>query len=187
MHKIVSSETEKAYHATNCKRQKIFTTKYSSIYFFPLYYNTDSWLLTLLCFLFPMLGERIPLTKMKTMRETLREKNLLTNFLLKNNGNWSQKFGNRSQNVAYYPKMTLHPLRNYLDVSVLGGWHSTAPPGALAWHWGSSGGARRCGGARAPAGSRNTGEYGPHSQRRGHSRPQLLVGGNWARQCPGGR
>ena len=36
MHKIVSSETEKAYHATNCKRQKIFKTKYFSIYFFPL-------------------------------------------------------------------------------------------------------------------------------------------------------
>ncbi|TEA11568.1 hypothetical protein DBR06_SOUSAS6910013 [Sousa chinensis] len=64
----------------------------------------------------------IPLTKMKTMRETLREKNLLTNFLLRNNDD-------RSQNVAHDPKLSLHPLRNYLDVSVLGGWHSTAPPG----------------------------------------------------------
>lgn len=47
MHKIASSETEKAYHATNCKWQKIFMTKYLSIYIFPLMvkheegYNTD--------------------------------------------------------------------------------------------------------------------------------------------------
>uniref|UniRef100_A0A8C9C668 Peptidase A1 domain-containing protein n=1 Tax=Phocoena sinus TaxID=42100 RepID=A0A8C9C668_PHOSS len=54
---------------------------------------------------------QIPLTKMKTMRETLREKSLLTNFLERNTGN-------RSQNRAYYPKMTFHPLRNYLDVSL---------------------------------------------------------------------
>ncbi|TKC51196.1 hypothetical protein EI555_004263 [Monodon monoceros] len=53
---------------------------------------------------------KIPLTKMKTMRETLREKNLLTNFLLNNNDD-------RSQNVAHDPKLSLHPLRNYLDVN----------------------------------------------------------------------
>ena len=38
------------------------------------YYNTYGWLLPFHCFLFPMLAERIPLTKMKTMQETLGEK-----------------------------------------------------------------------------------------------------------------
>ena len=109
----------------------------------------------LLCFLFLMAGERIPITQMKTMRETLRERNLLTNFSEEHPYNLSQKAAN-DQNIIYH-----HPLRSYKDVSVLGGWCSTAPPGALALHWGSSGDASGDVGARAPARGRNTGGQGP--------------------------
>ena len=72
-----------------------------------------------------MLGERIPLTKMKTVQDTLPEKNVLKNFL--------EKHAYRlSQNSANDPKFTFHPLKNMQDVSIWGGWYSTAPPGALA-------------------------------------------------------
>ena len=37
-----------------------------------------------------------------------------------------------SKNSAHDPSETFHPLRIYKDVCVLGGWCSTAPPGALA-------------------------------------------------------
>ena len=57
--------------------------------------------------------------------------------------------------------ITIHPLRNIMNVNVLGGWCSTVPPGALALHWGSSGDATWDVGAGAPAGGRNTGEQGP--------------------------
>ena len=102
-----------------------------------------------------MAGERIPITQMKTTRETLRERNLLTNFSEEHPYNLSQKAAN-DQNIIYH-----HPLRSYNDVSVLGGWCSTAPPGALALHWGLSGDASGDVGARAPAGGRNTRGQGP--------------------------
>ena len=92
--------------------------------------------------------------KMKTMRETLRERSLLTNFSEEHPYSLSQNATN-DQNIIY------HPLRNHKDVSVLEGWCSTAPPGALALHWGSSGDAHGVVGAGAPAGGRNTGEQGP--------------------------
>ena len=54
---------------------------------------------------------------MKTLRETLREKNLLNNFL-------EEQTYRLSKNDS---KITIHPLRNYLDVSLLGGWLSQSP------------------------------------------------------------
>ena len=63
----------------------------------------------------------MPLRKMKTLRETLREKNLLNNFLEEQ----AYRLSKRDSRIA------THPLRNYLDVSLLGEWLFTAPPGAL--------------------------------------------------------
>ena len=57
-----------------------------------------------------------------TLRETLREKNLLNNFLEEQ----TYRLSNSDSKTA------THPLRNYLDVSLLGEWLSTASPGALA-------------------------------------------------------
>ena len=37
-----------------------------------------------------------------------------------------------SQISSYGSNITIHPLRNIVDVRVLEGWCSTAPPGALA-------------------------------------------------------
>ena len=66
-----------------------------------------------------MLNERIPLTKVKTMRNTLSEKNMLNNFLKEHAYRVSQ-ISSPGSNI------TIHPLRNIMDVSVLGGWCSTA-------------------------------------------------------------
>ena len=60
-----------------------------------------------------MLNERIPLTKVKTMRKTLSEKNMLNNFLKEHAYRLSQ-ISSRGSNI------TIHPLRNIMDVSVLG-------------------------------------------------------------------
>jgi len=60
-----------------------------------------------------MLNERIPLTKVKTMRKTLSEKNMLNNFLKEQAYRLSQ-ISSRGSNI------TIHPLRNIMDVSVLG-------------------------------------------------------------------
>jgi hypothetical protein len=72
-----------------------------------------------------MLGERIPLRRVKTMTKTLSGKNMLNNFVKEHAYRLSQ-ISFRGSNL------TIHPLRNIRDVSILGGWCSTAPPGALA-------------------------------------------------------
>ena len=58
------------------------------------------------------------------MRNTLNEKNMLNNFL-KEHAYRPSQISSGGSNI------TIHPLRNIMDVSVLGGWCYTAPPGAL--------------------------------------------------------
>ena len=59
------------------------------------------------------------------MTKTLSGKNMLNNFVKEHAYRLSQ-ISFRGSNL------TIHPLRNIRDVSILGAWCSTAPPGALA-------------------------------------------------------
>ena len=59
------------------------------------------------------------------MRKTLSGENMLNN-VLKEHRNRMSKISFRGSNL------TTLPLRNIRDVSILGGWRSTEPPGALA-------------------------------------------------------
>ena len=59
------------------------------------------------------------------MRKTLSGKNTLNNFLKEHAYSLSQ-ISSRGSNV------TIHPLRNIMDVSILAGWCFIEPPGALA-------------------------------------------------------
>jgi len=76
-----------------------------------------------------MFSERIPLRQVKIMRNTLSEKKKKTLSL----NNFLREHAYRlSQISSCGSNITIHPLRNIMDVRVLGGWCSTAPPGALA-------------------------------------------------------
>ena len=59
------------------------------------------------------------------MRNTLSGKNMLNNFL--------KKHAYRQSQISFRgSNLTIHPLRNIYDVSILGGRCLTKPPGALA-------------------------------------------------------
>ena len=58
------------------------------------------------------------------MRKILSEKNMLNNFL--------KERAYRLSQISFRGSNLTHPLRNIRDVSILGGWCSTAPPVALA-------------------------------------------------------
>ena len=113
-----------------------------------------------------MFSEKIPLRKVKTMRNTFSEKNMLNNFL-------KEHAYKLSQISSHGSNIIIHPLQNITDMNVLGGWCSKASPGALASHCGSTGDARWEAVAGAPAGAEALGQRGP-TQRRRHYHPQLL-------------
>lgn len=81
------------------------------------------------------------------MRENLREKDKLRDYLEKHPYNMAYKF---VDSADLDPGVYYEPMRNYLDVSVAGrgqgqgqGWLSREPPRALAKGWRSSGGGSR--------------------------------------------
>jgi len=86
----------------------------------------------LLCFLCQMFSERIPLRQVKIMRNTLSEKTKKTKKPLSLNNFLREHAYRLSQISSCGSNITIHPLRNIMDVRVLGGCCSTAPPGALA-------------------------------------------------------
>ena len=89
------------------------------------FYNMDSCWMSLIFFLLPMHLARIPLRKVKSIRENLREKGFLKNFLDEHPHDMIRS--RLTENSAPQKKNTTLPLRNYLDVSGRGGWPHSAP------------------------------------------------------------
>ena len=72
-----------------------------------------------------MLGQRVPLRRLKTMRKTLSGKNKLNDVL--------KEYPYRLPQISFRDSnVTIVPLRNMRDVSISGGYCSTVPAGSLA-------------------------------------------------------
>ena len=80
------------------------------------------------------------------MRNTFSEKkkNMLNNFL-------KEHAYRLSQISSRGPNITIHPPEEHHGCECFRRWCSTAPPGALAYHWGSVGDDRWYAAAGAPA------------------------------------
>ena len=61
-----------------------------------------------------------------TLSEKKKKKKEMMNSFLKEHAYRLSQISFRGSNL------TIRPLRNIMDVSILEGWHSTKPPGALA-------------------------------------------------------
>ena len=120
-----------------------------------------------------LLCERIPLMKMSTMQKTLKGKNLMNSFL-------EEHTYSLSQHSANDQKFSTHPLSNFKNVSVLGGWCSPAPLVL----WPSTRAHLEVPGRILGLGLLQEAET-LREQRRRHSHPQLLVCGDWTQQWPG--
>lgn len=106
--------------------------------------------------------------KIKSIRENLRENDMLKDYLEKYPYSLAYKFLDQYQDNG----ISLEPMRNYLDVSMLAGWSSRAPPRAPSKHWGS------CGAVSQPVRAGASAEMGEHDRgtrpvSRGESIPAL--------------
>uniref|UniRef100_A0A8D1T0H1 Peptidase A1 domain-containing protein n=1 Tax=Sus scrofa TaxID=9823 RepID=A0A8D1T0H1_PIG len=86
----------------------------------------DSCWMSLIFFLLPMHLARIPLRKVKSIRENLREKGFLKNFLDEHPHDMIRS--RLTENSAPQKKNTTLPLRNYLDVIYVGNISIGTPP-----------------------------------------------------------
>ena len=163
---IITRHSQKCLENTQCH----YNARYDS---YTLTWTSDCGLLFV--FSSSLLCERIPLMKMSTMQKTLKGKNLMNSFL-------EEHAYSLSQNSANDQKFSTHPLRNLKDVSILGGWCSPAPLVL----WPSTGAHLEVPGRMLGLGllqeAETLWEQGPHSQRRRHSHPRLLVCGDWTQQ-----
>ena len=126
-----------------------------------------------------MIGERIPLRRVKTMRKTLSGKNMLNDVLKEHPYRLAPDFF--SWFKSNYSPIEKHERCEHFGRMFL---HSACWCSSLAW--GSSGVARRDVGFGVPAGGRDNGKQGPQPEEKTLSFSTVGLC-DWACQLPGGR